>query len=129
MKFVKYLLLIIWLIVSTPTIMTWISSYEFKIDSIRIVFTFTFTVGFLLIFSLFKKDKRIKRNLYISAFSIFILTAIILRIGNILHFGTGYVTQDLIYVHKENAIKRIEFQMEDAGALGYNKRTVIIESC
>ena len=129
MKFVKYLLLLIWLIFAIPTILTWISSYEFKEDSIRVIFTFTFSVGFLLILSLFTNNKQLKRILYISAFSIFILTAIILRISNILHFGTGYVTQDLIYVHKENANKRIEFQMEDAGALGYNKRTVTIESC
>ncbi len=42
------------------------------------------------------------------------------------YFGSGYKTQEVIYRHKENPDVRIEYQMEDLGAFGYNRRIVKI---
>lgn len=49
---------------------------------------------------------------------------IIFMANPFLFFGSGYKTQEVIYRYKENPNIRIEFQMEDMGAFGYNRRIV-----
>ncbi len=43
-----------------------------------------------------------------------------------MHFilSSGWKTQEILFVNIENPRQRIEFQMEDVGSLGYNKRIV-----
>ncbi|MBC7450661.1 MAG: hypothetical protein H7259_04150 [Cytophagales bacterium] len=42
-------------------------------------------------------------------------------------FDSGWKTQTILYRNKQNHNVRIEFQMEDVGALRYNKRMVRID--
>ncbi|NVK04631.1 MAG: hypothetical protein HWD92_07400 [Flavobacteriia bacterium] len=46
---------------------------------------------------------------------------------NFLFAMNPYQTQDILYQHAEHEDVRIEFQMQDVGALGYNRRRVIVE--
>ena len=38
-----------------------------------------------------------------------------------------FQTQTIMYRNKDNRNLRVEFQMQDMGAFGYNRRTVIVE--
>lgn len=38
----------------------------------------------------------------------------------------GWKTQTVLYEHEQFGFKQIEFQMQDVGALGYNKRNVSV---
>ncbi len=41
--------------------------------------------------------------------------------------GSGWKTQNILFRNKENSKIRIEFQMEDVGAFGYQRRIVKVE--
>lgn len=43
------------------------------------------------------------------------------------NYFSPYKTQTIIYRNKEDKSIMIEFQMQDVGALGYNRRTVKVE--
>jgi len=51
---------------------------------------------------------------------------VILIIGpvNIIFASSAWQTQTILYQNGHLKFKRVEYQMQDAGALGYNKRTV-----
>jgi hypothetical protein len=63
---------------------------------------------------------------------LFILPVFLIMIAGILFFnpmpGSGFKssckTQTIIYRSKSDSATRIEFQMQDIGAFGYNSRTV-----
>jgi hypothetical protein len=42
-------------------------------------------------------------------------------------WGSGWKTQDILYRNKKNENERIEYQMEDMGAFGYNQRIVRVK--
>jgi hypothetical protein len=101
---------------------TWFTSLEFNQEGVLILFNILTTSGLLIILFLTTRDKLKKRKLLLWAFLMIISTTIVLRVGSIFIFGSGFVTQELLYVHKGNKQRRIEFQMEDIGAFGYNRR-------
>ena len=41
-----------------------------------------------------------------------------------MHSSQAWRTQKVLYTHGHLPFKQVEFQMQDVGALGYNKRTV-----
>ncbi len=66
-----------------------------------------------------------KKRLIGTIYPIFILTYILaINPCSILSNKETWKTQNIIYQNTHFKSKRIEFQMQDIGALGYNKRTV-----
>ncbi len=69
--------------------------------------------------------KPIKRKIIGTIFPAIILTVIfILGPFNLLFSVGTWKTQTILYQHGHLSFKTIEFQMQDIGAFGYNKRTV-----
>lgn len=60
---------------------------------------------------------------------IYIIVAIIalLTVKLYLLLSPPFQTQTIMYRNKNNRDLRVEFQMQDMGAFGYNRRTVIVE--
>ena len=42
------------------------------------------------------------------------------------HLGSSFKTQEIIYQHKTDSNVTIEFQMQDSGTFGYNRRIVLV---
>lgn len=78
----------------------------------------------ILIINLWK-GKSIKFKIITSIISILTLISIIF-IGplKIIYLSSSWKTDRIIYQNKILTNNRIEYQMQDVGALGYNKRTV-----
>lgn len=55
-----------------------------------------------------------------------LMLALILIIGpiNLMWASGAWRTQDVLYKKRNNSFQKVEFQMQDVGALGYNRRTV-----
>ena len=69
--------------------------------------------------------KKIKKKIIGTALPAIILTAILV-IGpqKIIHHKEAWKTQTVLYQNKHLTFNKVEFQMQDIGARGYNKRTV-----
>ncbi|WP_146052910.1 hypothetical protein [Aquimarina sp. I32.4] len=69
--------------------------------------------------------KTIKWKIIGSTLSIIVLMGIII-IGplKIMFSSSSWKTQTILYQNGHLPFKKVEFQMQDVGALGYNKRTV-----
>ncbi|SFU41978.1 hypothetical protein SAMN05216480_10331 [Pustulibacterium marinum] len=123
---------LLWLLIAFMTVLPWCSSLEFNQVSIQILFYSITSSGLPLVLFLTTKNTIRKRKLLLWTFLLIVGTAISLIIVDLITFGTlhsEYATQVVKYVHKEDEQKRIEFQMEDIGAFGYNRRTVEVVPC
>ena len=90
------------------------------------VFIFTTTSGLPLILFLTTSVPTFRRSFVIWFFTLLVATAIGYKTSAFLYFGSGFKTQTITHRSLNNPEKQIEFQLEDFGALGYNRRTVIV---
>lgn len=102
------------------------TSFDIKSQGIKSFVYFGVVVGtpLTLIWNFFAFKTKTKRIVW-TVFPTIIL-AFILVVGPIkIMFSTGaWRTQTILYQNGHLNFKTIEFQMQDVGALGYNKRTV-----
>jgi hypothetical protein len=90
------------------------------------VFIFTTTSSLPLILFLTATESKHKRSFVIWFVSLLVATAIGYKTSTFLYFGSRFKTQTITHRSLNDPEKRIEFQLEDFGALGYNRRTVIV---
>lgn len=121
--------LIPWSFFAIAVLITWFTNLEFNDRWLELLSIFIFTTGFPFVFFLNTSNSFTRKSLLISSFVLLGMTAMILRFQEFFYFGDGYKTQTVMYRLKSNPETRVEFQMEDVGAFGYNRRTVEITPC
>ena len=103
-----------------------LTSLDMKIQFIKSFIYFGLLIGtpLTLIWNFIFIKQKVKR--VIGAIFPTIILTIILIIGpmNILLSIGAWRTQTILYQNKHLSFKTVEFQLQDVGALGYNKRTV-----
>ncbi len=99
---------------------------EFKTQTIQLFFLSISTSGIPILLFVTSKDK--ERKLLVWGVLLLLGTIFFQQMIHFFQFGSGFVTQEILYRSKTDPNHRIEFQMEDVGALGYNRRTVEIKS-
>ncbi len=113
------------IIISLFILSNW-TSFEVKNQLIKsfIYFGIIFMPPLILIWNLII-IKRLKYKL-LSLILPMIGIAIVVKYDalNILFSSGSWKTQTIVYENKSDNSKRVEFQMQNVGALGYNKRTV-----
>jgi hypothetical protein len=106
------------------------SYVEIKGESLKKIIHFGVVFALIIIVSInFFVFKSKKWNILVGITSIcyFLVMSSILSKYDILRYvfsSSSWNTQTILYESKTQSNKRIEFQMQDVGALGYNKRTV-----
>ena len=109
------ILLSVWIIVV-------VSPIEFTHPLIAYIF---FTVPmYALLFHFYSLDKLKKKGFFIGVFAVLVF---ILGYAFFPRWGSGWETQTITHRKINNSDIRIEFQMEDIGAFGYNRRTVEVK--
>lgn len=120
-KIIERFALILWIILSITYLSSLFTNVEISSSTLRnICFLMTISGILLIILRLFKI--KLKENIY----RIVIFTSIL--IGGVIitwfDFTGDWKTQTIIFENGHLSCKTIEFQMQDKGALGYNKRIV-----
>jgi hypothetical protein len=72
-------------------------------------------------FAISQRKQQLLGTLYPSIILIFI---IVIGPLHVLFASGAWHTQTVLYQHRNSRFKQIEFQLQDMGGLGYNKRTV-----
>jgi hypothetical protein len=109
----------IWITVSLLLIATIISNLEITSRIVNRVLIFVFIVGLIEILTIRKSWTRIKRLLGATA-----IFAMFLIFKFYLDWRGDWKTQTIMYQHKRLSSRTIESQLQNKGALGYNRRTV-----
>lgn len=103
-----------------------LTSFDIKSQTLKSLVYFSFLIGtptilFWNLFSIKPKTKRVIATLYPTTFLILIFVMNPIKI----FFSTGaWQTQTVLYKNRNISFKKVEFQMQGIGALGYNRRTV-----
>lgn len=120
-KIIDRILLVIWFLLIIIFIISLFTKLEIKYNTIRnIGFIALITEVILLVLKLLK----IKISSSIKTFVVFISTIFLGILINYFEWTGSWKTQTIIYKHGHLNFKTIEFQMQDKGALGYNRRIV-----
>jgi hypothetical protein len=103
-----------------------LTSFDIKNQILKSFIYFGFLIGTptILLWNLFSiktKTKRIIGTFYPTILLIFIF---VVNPMKILFSSGAWRTQTILYQNGHLSFKTVEFQMQDVGALGYNKRTV-----
>jgi len=103
-----------------------LTGFDIKNQFLKSFVYFGFLIGTptILLWNLFSiktKSKRIIGTVYPSIFLIFIFVVSPMKI---LFSSGAWRTQTILFQNGHLSFKTVEFQMQDIGALGYNKRTV-----
>jgi hypothetical protein len=103
-----------------------LTSFDIKNQILKSFVYFGFLIGTptILLWNLFSiktKTKRIIGTFYPTILLIFIF---VVNPMKILFSSGAWRTQTILYQNGHLSFKTVEFQMQDVGALGYNKRTV-----
>lgn len=99
-----------------------LTSFDIKNQGIKSFIYYGLIIGtfIVILWNLFKLKNVISRLIFIA-----IPTFILFFVSNKFIFSTGtWHTQTILYKNKNFNFKKIEFQMQDIGSLGYNKRKV-----
>lgn len=102
------------------------TGFDIKNQFLKSFVYFGFLIGTptILVWNLYSiktKSKRIIGTVYPTIFLIFIIVVNPIKII----FSSGvWRTQTILYQNGHLSFNKVEFQMQDIGALGYNKRTV-----
>ena len=105
-----------------------VTSFEIKNQAIKsfTYFGIIILTPLILIWNLWYL-KKTKRKILSSALPMLTLIVVmILGPMKIIFSSSSWKTQTVLYQNKKIANKKVEFQTQDIGALGYNKRTVEI---
>jgi hypothetical protein len=123
---------IIYILMVTLFVLDIFDILEIKGESLKVFIHFgsLLATPIVVIYNLFVRKSR-RWNIWISVTSIFIVLSfsiVIYQRGFLGYlFSTeSWNTQTVLYKHGHFESKRIEFQMQDVGALGYNKRYVSV---
>ena len=103
-----------------------LTSFDIKSQVIKSFIYFGLLIGtpLTLIWNLLFIKSKVKRIIG-TIFPTIILTLILIVGPTKILFSTGtWRTQTILYQNGHLSFKTVEFQMQDVGALGYNKRTV-----
>jgi len=103
-----------------------LTSFDIKNQILKSFVYFGFLIGTptILLWNLFSiktKTKRIIGTVYPTVFLVFIL---VVNPMKILFSSGAWRTQTILYQNGHIGFKKVEFQMQDIGGLGYNRRTV-----
>lgn len=126
LKLIRIIGIILWSTCSILLILVLVTKIAFTNHIYYPVFIFTTTSGLPLILLLTTIETKQKRDLLIWFLSLAASTAIIYNSRGIIYFGDGYKTQTITHRNNKNPEECIAFQMEDIGALGYKRRTIIV---
>lgn len=124
LKWIRIVGILFWSICTLVTILVLFTEITFTSNVSNLIFIFTTTSGLPLI--LFLTATKSRQSLAIWFFLLAASTAIIYKSIDFISFGSGFKTQTITHRSLNDPEKRIEFQLEDFGALGYNRRTIII---
>ena len=128
MKLIKTtkILNIIYILIVLFFLLDSLTSFDIRNQGIKSFIYFAFLIGTPLTFiwNLFA-IKNVKKRIVGLAFPTMILFFIFIIGSMRILFSTGaWRTQKILYQNEHVSFKTIEFQMQDMGSLGYNKRTV-----
>jgi len=125
-KYISRLLNGVFILIITLFVLDGLTPIEIKNQSIKSFAYFGMLIcsPLILFWNLFT-SKTIKKKISTSVIPGIALIGI-LAIGpmKIIFSASVWSTQTVLYQHKHKSNKKIEFQMQDVGALGYNRRNV-----
>ena len=103
-----------------------LTNFDIKSQAVKSFVYLGLLIGtpLMLAWNLFFIKSKVKKIIG-TAFPAAIL-ALILVVGptNIWFSSASWKTQRILYENKKSSVKKVELQMQDMGALGYNKRAV-----
>ncbi|MDH4472300.1 MAG: hypothetical protein QE487_06810 [Fluviicola sp.] len=126
MKWIRIIGVLFWSICTIITVSVLLTEITFTGSLSTLIFIFITTSGLPLILLLSTIEVRKRRAFIIWFFALITVTTIGFRISTFINFGSGFKTQTITHRSVSDPEKRIEFQLDDLGAFGYNKRTVIV---
>ncbi len=126
MKKITIIINLIYFLIALLFYLDLFTSFDIKDEQIK---SFIYYSVFLLIpFILLYNFKRLQSfSLKVVSFIIPIISIILILTLSpikIIFLSSSWKTQTIMYKHKYLSFKKIELQMQDIGALGYNKRIV-----
>lgn len=103
-----------------------VTSFDIKKQFLKspVYFGFLFGSPLVLLLNIFIIKVPVKKVIGIICPAIFCTIAAIMGPLHILRASGAWRTQTVLYAHRHLAFRTIEFQMQDIGGLGYQKRTV-----
>lgn len=103
-----------------------LTSFDIKSQFLKSFVYFGFLIGTptILLWNLFLVKTKTKRIIGIVYPTLFLILIFVVNPMKILFSSGAWRTQTILYQNGHLTFKKVEFQMQDIGALGYNKRTV-----
>lgn len=103
-----------------------LTSFDIKSQFLKSFVYFGFLIGTptILLWNLFSIKTKTKRIIGAIYPTVFVVLIIVVNPMKILFSSGAWRTQTVVYQNGHLSFKKVEFQMQDIGALGYNKRTV-----
>jgi len=103
-----------------------LTSFDIKNQILKSFVYFGFLIGTptILLWNLFVIKTKTKRIIGIVYPTIFLILIFVVNPMKILFSSGAWRTQTILYQNGHLSFKTVEFQMQDIGALGYNRRTV-----
>lgn len=114
----------IWLLITILNALTWITPLEYEYKLISYLMAIISICGFPLIIWLTTFDEKVRNKWRKITLLVFPLTILSIFVIDFFTWGGGFKTQDILFRSKKFSNITVEFQMEDIGAFGYNRRTV-----
>src|SRR5690606_27823522 len=103
-----------------------LTSFDIKNQILKSFVYFGFLIGTptILLWNLFVIKTKTKRIIGTVYPTIFLILIFVVNPMKILFSSGAWRTQTILYQNGHLSFKTVEFQMQDIGALGYNRRTV-----
>lgn len=103
-----------------------LTSFDIKNQFLKSFVYFGFLIGTptILLWNLFSIKTKTKRIIGIVYPTILLVLILVVNPLTILFSSGAWRTQEILYQNGHLSFKTVEFQMQDIGARGYNKRTV-----
>jgi hypothetical protein len=103
-----------------------LTSFDIKNQFLKSFVYAGFLIGTptILLWNLFSTKTKTKRIIGIVYPAIFLILIFVVNPLKILFSSGAWRTQEILYENASLSFKKVEFQMQDIGALGYNRRTV-----
>lgn len=118
--------LTIWMLMTGIVALTFFTPFEFTSPILACVLLVFSIIGLPLFFWMYTSDKTAKSKWRKWTFFLGTCTVLGISIARFFSWGSGYKTQTVVYKKIASSTVTIEYQMEDIGALGYNRRVVRI---
>ncbi len=103
-----------------------LTSFDIKNQFLKSFVYFGFLIGTptILLWNLFSIKTKTKRIIGTIYPTIFLVLIFVVNPMKILFSSGAWQTQTILFQNEHLSFKKVEFQMQDIGGLGYNKRTV-----